>query len=202
MRIAICSLHEGPETEMTRLTAANHLNFAQDCGYTYIRVANRIDVSRPPSWSKVLLLLELLRQYEWVCWMDTDAVFTKDAFTLFSIFGCKAESPSQVWLFEQPHCCSLNGGVLLCKAGKIVTDLLWTLYRSDWTTYCPWWEQEAMNHYWEAGTPGVTRLLSGCRFPDAERLGHPSAKEPASILHAYGPYKEWLLLPETKALFV
>ncbi len=50
-----------------------------------------MDPLRPASWSKVLLILRHLHKYEWVLWMDADAVIVRPERKLEEIADADAD---------------------------------------------------------------------------------------------------------------
>jgi mannan polymerase II complex MNN10 subunit len=73
-KIAMVTLFDAHYTGLANIAVPNHLEYAAKHGYDYIYFDETIDKSRPPQWSKVKAVEYLLNEYDWVWWLDVDAL--------------------------------------------------------------------------------------------------------------------------------
>src|SRR5450432_1291489 len=88
--IAVCSLYCDVDP-LRRVTEPNRIAYCERHGYAYHAEYASMDPLRPPSWTKVLLLLRHLGKYEWVLWLDADAVIVRPERKLEEIADPQAE---------------------------------------------------------------------------------------------------------------
>lgn len=73
MKIGICTLSIGEKyKEKTKWTTTNKKNYCIRHGYTFIDDESIWDKSKPIPWSKILLLLKHLSQFDYLVWIDAD----------------------------------------------------------------------------------------------------------------------------------
>src|SRR5215212_12264484 len=91
MRIAVVTLFTPEIAEMGEFTAANKAAYCAKQGYDLFVHRNSLDPWRPPSWSKVPALLEVLPRYDWIFWTDADAMVLNHDVRLESFLDEQAE---------------------------------------------------------------------------------------------------------------
>lgn len=73
MKRAICTFGTGKHAEYLDVAMPSFMRFAARHGYDVI-VADKIGTARPPSWYKVRMLQEALKDYDAALWIDADVV--------------------------------------------------------------------------------------------------------------------------------
>ena len=73
MRKVLCSIGAGPFGEILDVSGTSFEIYARRHGYDLDLRRELIDPSRPASWNKIPLFLELLTEYDLVLWIDADA---------------------------------------------------------------------------------------------------------------------------------
>lgn len=124
MKIAIVSLYTNEIKEIVALTAANQKAYANKWGYDYYLFCGRLS-ERHPAWDKILATKNMLKNYDWVLWIDSDAIFTK--------FDKKLEDyirPGYSGVFgpDPNGNIYVNTGVFLlqnCKWSNLILDDVW-----------------------------------------------------------------------------
>jgi len=139
MKVAVVSLSDASISEYAAVARANHESYCARHDYSYTHSTPQAE--RPAAWYKIPTILAAFEQgFEWVLWIDADAVFTSNE-SLGSLiaksFGkdllCRAD--------EQ----GLNSGVMLLKNSKWVKQLLNTAWKQEDLIEHPWWEQAAIH---------------------------------------------------------
>lgn len=74
MKIGIVSLYTNEIEQIVSLTASNQKAYADKWGYGYHLFEGRLS-ERHPAWDKILATRKVLDLYDWVLWIDSDAVF-------------------------------------------------------------------------------------------------------------------------------
>jgi hypothetical protein len=124
MKIAIVSLYTDEINEIVSLTAANQKAYATKWGYEYYLFKGRLS-DRHPAWDKILATKNLLKSYDWVLWIDSDAIFVNFAKRLESYI-----KPDKWGVFgpdPNPNI-YVNTGVFLiknCEWGHTMLDNVW-----------------------------------------------------------------------------
>lgn len=73
MKIGLCTLTIGEAyKERTKWTTVNKKSYCKRHGYDFIEDESIWDKSKPIPWSKILLLLKYLEQYDYIVWIDAD----------------------------------------------------------------------------------------------------------------------------------
>jgi hypothetical protein len=73
MKIGICTLTIGEKyKEKTKWTTVNKKSYCARHGYEFIEDESIWDKSKPIPWSKILLLLKYIDQYDYLVWIDAD----------------------------------------------------------------------------------------------------------------------------------
>ena len=71
------------------ITSYANLAYCMRQKYDFRLYREGFDLSRHPSWSKLLFVRDALYNHKWVYWIDGDAVFTKHRFQQFNVGnGC------------------------------------------------------------------------------------------------------------------
>jgi hypothetical protein len=73
-KIAIITLFDKNYEKLAEMSIPNKINYAKKHGYDLIYYDKAIDLSRPPQWSKVKAIEYALNDYDWVWWIDIDAL--------------------------------------------------------------------------------------------------------------------------------
>ncbi len=73
-RIALVTLYTDNIRALAELTNPSKEAYCRRWGYDFICHEGTLDPSRPPAWSKIRLLLENLGDYDWLYWLDADAL--------------------------------------------------------------------------------------------------------------------------------
>ena len=74
-RKVVCTMAHGPHRELLEIARPTLARYADDNGYELVTIERPLAPARPPSWGKVVLLHELVQQYDLVLWVDADALF-------------------------------------------------------------------------------------------------------------------------------
>ena len=142
-RFAIVSVITGPVPKAYYAQAVtNRALYATRHSYT-LRLFPTIDERRPTAWSKVLAMKSTIRsaQYDWILWMDADALITNFEISLdeFVPYG------DEIDMLVATDCNGLNTGVFLLRSSPSALELLEEAYNgvhvSNNTIDHVWWEQ-------------------------------------------------------------
>jgi mannan polymerase II complex MNN10 subunit len=73
-KIAIVTLFDHNYSELAKMSIKNKIEYANKHNYDFIYFDDVIDKTRPPQWSKVKAVESILKDYDWVWWIDIDAL--------------------------------------------------------------------------------------------------------------------------------
>lgn len=134
-------------------TLDNHRAYAQKHGYRILDASSLIDTSRPPAWSKIKAVQQLLQDdqhCDWVFWLDADMVVMNSSVSVESFLPDLTDEPSMDLLVTYDRRLTANSGS-------------WLIRNTPWS-------MEFLERWWELKTwvrsPGLS--LSG----DNAAFGH------------------------------
>lgn len=84
-KIAIVTLFDKNYEKVAEISIPNKIKYAKKHGYDFLYYNKSIDLSRPPQWSKVKAIEYTLHDYDWVWWIDIDALIMEFDVKLESI---------------------------------------------------------------------------------------------------------------------
>jgi len=133
-------------TQMLDLTGELHAAYAAQHGLTFWSIRGAVQVERPPTWNKILLIqMALWTGFELVVWLDADTLIVRPE---VDIRGALIDGPpigmcrNPLPLGDQPW--HYNAGVMFVrntKAARVFFDRVWNAGPLDH----PWQEQVRMN---------------------------------------------------------
>lgn len=78
-KIAIVTLFDDYYKDLAEISLEDKIEYARKHNYNFIYFSNKIDPNRPAQWSKIKSIEYVLKDYEWVWWIDIDAlIINKD----------------------------------------------------------------------------------------------------------------------------
>jgi hypothetical protein len=122
---------------MSRVT---FISYAKKWGYDFVEVKESWDESRPYAWTKLLAIRDLLDKYDFVFYVDSDALILRDDIDVATISQTDFAWP--IGPVNGRMCPS--AGVMAIRSSassKILFDLA---YRQTDLIYNGWWEQAAL----------------------------------------------------------
>jgi hypothetical protein len=125
------------------LALPSFTRYAERHGYEIV-VGDGYANGRPPSWGKIPLLQRLLTSYDFVLWIDADALIIDDTVDLETIvphdaFQAFVVTPSVPGAGIAPCC-----GVWAFRAGMRAQEFLGEVWNQDDLIDHAWWEQAAV----------------------------------------------------------
>jgi FkbM family methyltransferase len=84
-KIAIVTLFDKNYEDLANIAVPNFIEYGKKHGYDIIFFDDIIDKTRPPQWSKVKAVESVLDNYEWVWWIDIDALIINQDIKLESL---------------------------------------------------------------------------------------------------------------------
>jgi hypothetical protein len=155
----------GHHEELSSLAQSNLEKYAELHGYDISNCRNTLDSTRPPAWSKVLLILELMKSYEEIFWIDADAIILNDTADISSIVK---EDSDLGWVYhEYENQSSPNSGVMFIRVNARTKRLFELANEQRDLDHHPWWEQAALmrligieTNVWPIGGINSTGLVA------------------------------------------
>ena len=108
------------------LTWQNKIDYARKHGYELFDASDLIDTSRPPAWSKILAVAQLMDEdkCDWVMWTDADTVIMNSEQRIENFLP---QDPSKHLLVGSDNGGGYNSGVFLLRNSEWSRQFL-----SDW----------------------------------------------------------------------
>ena len=145
VKFAIVSVVTGPVPQTFYAQGITNRALYATRHHYVLRVFNRIDHERPAPWSKVLALKSTIKsgQFEWLLWMDSDALITNFETHLDDFLPAAQE----VDIVVSRDCTGLNTGIFLLRCSQSSMQLLEEVYSgihvNNDTINHFWWEQKS-----------------------------------------------------------
>ena len=141
-KIAVAMLYTPEIASMGQISAGSLRSYAKRHGYRAVISETIIDPTRPPSWSKLLLIcgyLEANPACEWLFWIDADAVITRPEQALEELIDAKADM-----IVGEDISGPMNLGVFLIRNCPASLALFRRAYAKTAYIHHPCWEQPAV----------------------------------------------------------
>lgn len=133
MKIAVCTIIGDYVDYYGKYTSVNMRCYCNRQGYDFIEQEGSIDKSRHPTWSKIKLVENVLDMgYDWVMWIDSDAVITnknikiEDIISTYDINRDRDINYNKDIIIAKEECCdwTINTGTFLVKNSQWSKDFL------------------------------------------------------------------------------
>ncbi len=146
MKIAIITLYTKELNDFGRYTSINLRNYSNIYGYDFIEYNHTLDINRHPSWSKVKAMNINIDRYDWLVWIDADAVITNKCINIESIID-----PNYDIIIAREDCCarSINTGVFILRNSEWTKNYLQLWYNQEQFSNTWPWDQAAFVHLYD-----------------------------------------------------
>lgn len=137
----LCTIATGTHQELFATARPSFERFAAFHGFDLVVVDRDLCASRPPSWSKVVLIRELLETYDRVVWVDSDAVIVHPIGDIFDGIGRRTHLRLVVHRYldlEVP-----NLGVMAILSSRWSKRFFARLWSAEQYVEHKWWENAA-----------------------------------------------------------
>lgn len=141
-RKVVCTIAYGNHRELLEIARPTLVAFAGAKGYDLVVMEHRLASDRPASWSKVVLLHQLVQQYELVLWIDADALFvdpTRDVAAELQHFRFLHLVSHQIGSERVFNC-----GVMAFRGGAVSRRFLERVWNQHDLVHHDWWENAAV----------------------------------------------------------
>ena len=141
---AICSLATGRHRELLAESAPTMQAYALRHGWDVVLSCEEL-TERPPSWAKVRLIQQLMDDYEFVFWVDADALHVDLDADVLTHTGPDAD----VWFARHPQernpdATVVNAGIILARSTDWTRSLVDAMWDSTQFIDHNWWENAAL----------------------------------------------------------
>jgi hypothetical protein len=135
---AIATIGTGSHRRLQSLAARSFRPFAERHGYDLHLHTAVLDPERPPPWSKIPILRDLLQRYEQVLWIDSDAVIVdpREDLPFPPLMGLVEHETKEG---RVP-----NTGVWAIRAGDEAQQFLDEVWAQEDLVFHKWWENAAV----------------------------------------------------------
>jgi len=141
----LCSLGSGPYLALLGISSITFEAFAARHGYDLVLRTELVAPERPPAWSKIRLVRDLLDRYEEVLWVDSDAIFVDISKDIAEVMrpGKDLYLVEHRWLANTEWRCA-NTGVFLIRSTPWSRDFLDAVWNHEKFIDHAWWENAAV----------------------------------------------------------
>jgi hypothetical protein len=141
-RRAIASLGIGTHERLLDIAARSFRPYAKRHGYDLHLHTKSADLSRPPHWTKIRILRDLIERYETVVWLDSDLVLVDGRADI----ARELEAGYFLYLVEHAYNDERvpNTGVMVLRSGEMAARFLDDAWALDEHVEHEWAEQGAI----------------------------------------------------------
>jgi hypothetical protein len=140
-RSAVCTLATGSHRELFEIARPGLEAYCARHGYDLVLAHHEMATGRPTSWSKVVLLRDVVESYDRVAWIDADAVVVDPTGDIFA--GVGHLTPIRVVFHRYDGLEVPNLGVMAIASTSWSKRFLQRLWRSEQYVNHKWWENAA-----------------------------------------------------------
>lgn len=166
-RRVLCSLGTGPHSELLDITRPVFERYALRHGYDLDLRTSAPVTGRPPAWTKLLLVRELLDRYDTVVWVDADAI-------IVDLDSDVAVRPRRYPVDMVTHVVDgiplPNAGIAVWRRSRAAVTLLERMWAQRALIDHRWWENAALLAVL-GGDPDVGLVSSRSRRRSARTIG-------------------------------
>jgi hypothetical protein len=141
-RKVLCSIGAGPHAELLEISGQTFRIYAERHGYDLALRTELAAPERPASWSKVVLVQELLDRYELVFWVDADAAIVDPTADV----AAELHRRTQIGLVAHEYDGQVvpNCGVMVVRSRRAARRFLDDVWRRSEYIDHKWWENAAV----------------------------------------------------------
>ncbi len=141
MKIALVTLSDGDHCrQLAEIVSPAKREYCKRFGYDFIEFDRTLDPNRPTAWCKILAVLQVLPNYDWVLWNDADALVWDSGLGLKRFI---ADLNEELFVVQDDPV-GINTGVFLVKNSPKIFELLARAYDQTQFNEHILWEQIAI----------------------------------------------------------
>jgi mannan polymerase II complex MNN10 subunit len=165
MNIAVISIQTPEIYSYSKYTSVINKSYCDKYGYKYIQYNYSLDDSRPIPWSKIIAIQNHIKDFDWIYWIDADAVFfnhdikiedhINEQYNLIISKAC-SEEWANTYYKEDAEFLNINTGSFLLKGKDIWSImLLKKIYEQTNRINHHWWENQALIDIYLQNNPEI-----------------------------------------------
>ena len=141
----ICSLATGRHRELLAESAPTLVAYAQRNNWSVVLSSENLEPTRPASWSKIKLIQELMPEYDFVFWIDADALIVDLDRNILD----EVDDHADIWFARHPQerradAAVFNAGIILARSTEFTRLILAAMWDSEKYIEHNWWENAAL----------------------------------------------------------
>jgi hypothetical protein len=166
MEIGVITLGNNNVWQYSQYAFDINRSYCEKHGYTYIQYNDVLDHSRPAAWSKILAVKRHINQFDWIMWIDADAIFFNHDTRIQerideSVNFIAGKACGDSWIdAKSPDFVNVNTGCFLIR-GKC--DWSYSLMDQIYSrTECidhKWWENQALSNIIRENNPAINSKI-------------------------------------------
>ena len=143
MKKVIVTLASGTHNSYLDMSRSRLIEYGKKHNYDVQIIDEVLTIDRPPAWSKILLIQKLLKVYDIVLWIDSDAVIIDSSTDILNEIDL---DKTELALVEHSYAGQThpNCGVMLFRQTDSVFQFLDLVWEQVDLINHPWWEQAAI----------------------------------------------------------
>lgn len=155
MNIGILSGFDHSINDYALIALKNKVEYCTKHKYTFINHVGTIETKRHPSWNKINICKRNLQYFDWIFWIDADAIFTNFETKIEDVLQPYANGYDVVTAFDGV----LNTGLFFLRNCDFVYHLLEKIYENkDVRKEDVWYEQASMIYLYNNKLVDISRI--------------------------------------------
>ena len=139
-RKVLVTLAAGNYLQLLEMSRISFRDYAEKWGYDFVEVTESWDKTRPYAWTKLLAIRDLLDKYDFVFYVDSDALILREDIDISAIANTDFAWP--VGPVNGKKC--PNAGIMAIRSTEVSKRLFDLAYCQNDLIYNGWWEQAAL----------------------------------------------------------
>jgi hypothetical protein len=180
--VAVLSLYTPNYADVGEFTEKSKREYAKRHGYTPLLERESVDLSRAPTWGKIMMLSAALMDHDIAFWIDADAMILDLSISVHDLLAQddQESGPSDLYISKDHN--GINCGVFLMRSTDTAARFLEDV----------WERTEFKNHYWHEQAAMMALLaekypIKVTYLPKRAINSYPSDYGPGDfIIHAAG----------------
>lgn len=174
--VSMCAYNDSA-TSLKRLSLENLNAYCTRHRYACFVHVHVADPRRPPAWSKLLLMAEVLPQYDWILWRDCDSFFMNSSVSIQDVIASTMYARSVIATAAanvmQAHRSAAERPTVTTSLDMIISEDALMLNSGVWLLRnCPWSVRFLLRVYGVDDAAADAVMVASASHPAAEAAQH------------------------------
>lgn len=177
MRFLVLTAHTDKDYQLGEITKINKYAYCARHCYNFKTYTSGFDITRPYAWSKIKFIQENLEYFDWVFWIDSDAIILNESIRLEDLIDFNYDL-----IVPGVDHTEINNGAFLIRHTPLMHQYLQRTWNCREVIHDAGWEQKAMSKMFT-----LNEFKEKCKIVPMRVMNSWDMHAPGQIHH----YPEW-----------